>query len=1272
MAVKKVNLMRTINPISVTYQICYAEPVLKTENAVKEADNLPKNLTIIYPGMDEAGEGTDMDSLWENCQLYIGNTPAASDQWDYHADKRILQFTMPEVSGHFELIRNAHENHGLIVCNGHAFAATIILAPLTYELDIAEGAAYIVNQGNQPTLVYDESSSMWKDAWAAKKLEKALRITYQLESTPVVGQQVMTLTMQFTSPDEDIWEPDASSYSAWIDGDFNICFQLNLNETTDPGYEFYPYQLVGKLDPFGQIMTGAILTGERSARGTAYGVVGRYVDENTVCGTYQMHTDGTMFSVLGGKLHIRNREISDSHVEGTMLRWNFTGNEKREEFEQVLPAEGVLHFTEDASAIVEGAVLGGLLRNRNARAVIGQRISADEALALNPCKQTVCLRAAQDSHPSYTELLAMTPYKINSQGQLVDEIQDKSMNSFMTLLQHYIPEDLYKQFINMNIDDIPSELRGIFEMKGDDGSDPQKMYAPYTSAYLTSILSTAKEDEFAGKLNRVRADKYLYHKLRDNKIFQKQAPLIYKQEFMKAYPKLQEFLDDQRNDKTNYAGLIAEDCAKWKEDAAKSFGSSEDDIKALNEYQAHIDMIAKEAMEEGKYWPYFLLRYSMTPTFLSALQNASLSGISSASLITQKVQQITALLTVLDDKQNSVFVQEFVKSVQIFQISNVLPVLFDLSGNHSLADYSYATEKILREFAEKYADSADETLKNYAKYIRSLSAEDFGKLYNCMVYAYNSLDGIFVYNKFVSNFDKWYQKLFGKIPELAAYGCILGAFTTGISMFVSGQISWKDLSTAQQVKLIGTGAGLFAMIAVKITQRAMLVNMLKPTTGLMKRIGIFFWFSKENKIAALTDSYLINSSFKQWFIGEAGLGREGLETAAEAARILGFREGESEGVLVKIFGRNLDTAIARGLGIAFAIAGIVMSAIDLDKGGSDMTKATNALFLASSCLDLIAAGAGIAGLEIASSVFGVIGIAAAVAGFILMMIEVTKKQPTPIETFAKDYASKMGFYMPDGFDIDSFEIVPPSGDVPSLTGINLYTGSADRSVIFNSDNTVSIGAFDGEASNCLGLDVDEVGNVRFYTYLENEEQKKIPLYLTHCADGTIKALQLIADITDKSQIWKCETAGSATRDKYEHLVAASFKVGDGEGKYLCLNTAGTGLTLSNSPVVWTVEMKAAKAAGLCMADIALHTYDRDQQFIPRLLVEGSNPKVYSIVPQLPDFMQFDVSNGIISQKKGVKPDITAKRSYTLSLKDALGKELPAVQFSFQVCEGGAV
>jgi len=241
MAVKKVSLLQNISPVSVTYQICYAEPVLKTKNALAEAGSLPKNLTIIYPEMRGARNTAGTDGLPEGCQLYIGSTPAASGQWDYYADKQMLQFDIPDVSGHFEFTQNAHENYGMIVCNGHAYAAAIILAPLTYELDLAEGAAYIRNEGNQPALVYDESSAQWKDAWAKKKLEKALRLTYQLESTPVVGQQVMSLKMKFESPEGDVWEPDISSYSAWIDGDFQVCFQLNLSEITDPGYSLYPY-----------------------------------------------------------------------------------------------------------------------------------------------------------------------------------------------------------------------------------------------------------------------------------------------------------------------------------------------------------------------------------------------------------------------------------------------------------------------------------------------------------------------------------------------------------------------------------------------------------------------------------------------------------------------------------------------------------------------------------------------------------------------------------------------------------------------------------------------------------------------------------------------------------------------------------------------------------------------------------------------------------------------------------------------------------------------
>lgn len=1262
---KAVNLMKKLNPLSITYQVAYAQPVLKTDEALKEQENVPQSLTLIYLAPDNMKKSEKMNDLSQNCQLYVGTQPVNSSEWSYDTDRQLLQFKTASCSGHFELAHASNESHGLIVQRDQAFAVSVIVAPLTYEIDVAKDAAYISTKTGHPVLVYDENSSAWKSAWDKNKQEKMFKLTYQLDSTPVVGQQVFNLTMQFESPDMDLWMPDTSTYTAWIDGDFNINFALNLDETPDSGYELYPSQLVGKLDPFAQVLTGAILTGKKQQ--TAYGIIGKYIDENTVCGTYQLNDKPDTFSVLGGKLHIQNRQIPDSCVDGTQLRWNFTELEGREELENVIPATGVLHFSSDGAEIINYPSTKTLLNGSNM--IKGQRISTDEAWERNPPHKENVFLQENNSHPSYTDLLAMTPYKKDEQGQMQDVVQTKSMNSFMTLLQHYIPTDLYKQFININQEDLPADLRGIFAVKGDDGKDAQTVYGPYTTAYLTSLLSTSTQDEYAGKLNRVRADKYIKSKLSINSIYQKQAPMIYKQEWMKMFPNTQTFIDDQKNNKEYYAAIISEDCVRWKKEAQSSIISvDQESQKVLEDYTAHIDKIVKEAKDKGKYWIYFLLQYSMTSTFLSALQNASLSGVTSASVITQKVQQISALITVLDEDQNSIFVQEFMQMIQMFQLSNILPVLFDFSGDESLADYSYAAIKILNEFAEKYADSANETLANYAKYIKSISVEDFKQLYKCLTYAYNSLDGIFVYSKFVLNFDKMYKQIFGKIPELAAYSCMIGAVVTGIMMLASGKVSWKDLSTFEQTKLIATGVGLFAAAAVKVTQRAMLVNILKPYMGFWKRVGTFFWFSQENKITAISSSYILNSEFKNWFIGEARLSRASLENAAEAARILGYRGVENEKVLVKIIGRNLDIAIVRTLGIIFALAGIVMSSIDLSKGGDDMAVAANSLFLASSCLDLIAIASGMAGFEMASAVFGVIGVASVLVGFILFMIEITKKRPTAIENFAKNQANNMKFYMPYGYDIDSFEIIPPSGSVPSLIGVNIYSGTADQSIVFQANGTASIGKFDGKPATCLGLDVDADGNVRFYTFLENEKSEKIPMYLTHSAENTVKIAPFITDSSDKTQIWICKTTGQSNSDVNKHLISAGFTIEDGNSKHLVINGSKTGFMLSDSSCVWTMEMKAAEAVGISISDITLHTFDRDREFHSHLFAEGSDPKVYSVSPKLPDFMQLDAENGVISQKKGVMPAVTAKTSYKLLLTDALGRQVDPVTFSLQVCE----
>lgn len=501
---------------------------------------------------------------------------------------------------------------------------------------------------------------------------------------------------------------------------------------------------------------------------------------------------------------------------------------------------------------------------------------------------------------------------------------------------------------------------------------------------------------------------------------------------------------------------------------------------------------------------------------------------------------------------------------------------------------------------------------------------------------------------------------------MSAYSCILGAFSVGIIMFASGQVSWKDLSTVEQLKLIGTGSGILAAMAVKIGQRAALVNMLKPTHGLFQRIKLFCYFPDSEKVVALTDTYLTNSRFQNWFIGEAGLRESSLQNAADAARLLGYREAEDENMLAKLFGRNLDTTLVRTLGVVFAIAGIVTSSIDLHKGGDEMTQAANALFLAGSCADLIAIGTGIAEFSMASSILGVAGAALAVAGFIVIMIECTKAQPTPIEAFAKDQANKMGFYMPEGYDIDSFEVIPASGDKPSMVGANLFAQTADHSVTFHPDSSVSLGEFDGAPSNCLGLDVDEWGNVRLYTFLERSDGGTAPLYLTHCADGSVKALPLASDNADTSQIWIFKATGKSARDGSGYLTSAEFQVKAGENLYLIPNSDETGLTLCNAPAIWTVEIKPAKAAGLGMSDVTLHTYDRDRTFRSHLMVEGSSPKHYAITPDLPDFLEFDAKSGTFAQKKGVAPVEFRKSSFSLSLTDALGHNLSPAEFTLEV------
>lgn len=84
---KSVNLMQKLCPASVTYQIRYAEPVLKLEGAMTTAKNLPDKLTLIYPSANGHALSTSDCALPQDTQLYVGGSPVPSAQWSYCSDR---------------------------------------------------------------------------------------------------------------------------------------------------------------------------------------------------------------------------------------------------------------------------------------------------------------------------------------------------------------------------------------------------------------------------------------------------------------------------------------------------------------------------------------------------------------------------------------------------------------------------------------------------------------------------------------------------------------------------------------------------------------------------------------------------------------------------------------------------------------------------------------------------------------------------------------------------------------------------------------------------------------------------------------------------------------------------------------------------------------------------------------------------------------------------------------------------------------------------------
>ena len=121
----------------------------------------------------------------------------------------------------------------------------------------------------------------------------------------------------------------------------------------------------------------------------------------------------------------------------------------------------------------------------------------------------------------------MNPYEL-SDGNVVDKVQQNSMEDFYRILQYYMPPDYLHNFIAANPPDI-GDIRDIAE---DDQAKNSEWYGKLSVPYLVQALSTGK-DQVTKKLNARKAQAVMKQSTSTSDVFKDQAARLYSHEWQK-------------------------------------------------------------------------------------------------------------------------------------------------------------------------------------------------------------------------------------------------------------------------------------------------------------------------------------------------------------------------------------------------------------------------------------------------------------------------------------------------------------------------------------------------------------------------------------------------------------------------------------------------------------------------------------------------------------------------------------------------------------------
>jgi hypothetical protein len=1198
---------------------------------------VPASLTLLLAD-ERAGR--------HSSRLFVGEHEIDASDWQLEQESGTLSWRGRAGavlhSGHVQLLPGNLRGLGHMSVDGVELSAEIELAPVSYTCAVSANAgAYVTGGVDSPKLRWDTSSPQWQHArWVP-----ALRFSYDVKDRLFIGQPDPYIEVTFKDLETQVeWQPNATAdeFSALLNADLEFTFTLDPSLTTPPddrsGLPAPANEIatvMGSIvafdfDGFAATLQGALLTGQETIRGVAYALNGT-ADDAAVVGVYELElADGSQaqIAIRDGRLLVDGTLVERSAVQGASLTWEGLAPGA------ALPESGSIEFARGGEHIESGT--GVRAGRRLAAAELSTRALSAQALPQGP---------------NANDLLSMTQFiKDPKSEKWGDAFQLQAMGDFYDILQYHMDPSLRSKFVSAAPPQLDPIVTSIASTPGADGANAATWYRTLSIPYLVNALSMSSMDAYAKRLNADRARTWMKSEVARASVYQAQAPLLYRNRWIKQWPETATFIADQANNQATYNPMIDQDYLAWK----AQIEATVPDATQRQEVMKAVDA-AVAAGKQGMYWAYWLFRKATQPADLMLLKAISISGTAAdGTAYTRRVQTTCALLNVLDP--SGTFVHEYVSVIELFQVGNVLPTLLDYSANPD--EFTYAVTEILEAFIAQYVNGSDPQLRQAAHELQAaIQAKQVANIVQALAGLAESFSGIYGWEQLAALFE-------AKLPKIVNVGFVgaakmiaVGITCAGIFGFVFGIKDWRELKGEERAAVIAGGVAAFVQIASPLIRRGAALAGLFSADSL--NVSSLWGVLKGTNLAD-AEARLTNG-FSRWLVNT---GRRPVVESEMFGNL--FQEEEDLTLAERALGRNLDEFVATRLGAMFAVVNIVLSAIALANSEDDYETAENSLFLAAGTLELFAAAGDIAislGLEtigmfeICAVIPGlqVLAVAAAIAGVVLMIVEMNRKPPDPIGEFAAHQAATVGMYMPDDAAIDSFQVYQVPGQ-PQRLGVGLEWAGQDSSWLrMNPDGTTALGLNTADYRTAFYMEVDAQGFVRLSTLAAGTGTGQHPIVLTADENPAVRAL---APITDPKlaghQQWVSEMSDNVRFDN-EHPLSATFAFYnrywfEHGGKKLYLAEVGGAVGLTEKPAhPWTLTMLTMNPGQLSVADWTLYTYQRDQRLMPFLGQPGSVPRTWSIDPTVPSWLSFDTASGAIAQQPGQAPPASGPQRYTVSV-----------------------